>query len=94
MSKRLERMRANPKGGWTMADVQALCGEFGIVCRPPRGGGSHYGIGHSSMTGKLTIPAHRPIKAPYIRDLIRFIDSVRDRHERPDLSDPDHTADR
>ena len=27
MSRRLERMRANPAGDWTIADIQALCWE-------------------------------------------------------------------
>ncbi|MDR7035497.1 putative RNA binding protein YcfA (HicA-like mRNA interferase family) [Methylobacterium sp. BE186] len=75
MSKRLEAMRANPKGGWTIADVEAACAEFGILCKPARG--SHYRIGHPSQTTKLTIPAKRPIKPVYIRDLVRFIDQVR-----------------
>lgn len=78
MSKRLEAMRADPKSGWTISDVGALCREFGVDCRPARGGGSHYGIGHPSQREKLTIPAKRPIKPIYIRDLVRFIDRVRD----------------
>lgn len=77
MSKRLEAMRSNPKAGWAITDVEAVCAEFGIVCRPPRGGGSHYRIGHPSQSEKLTVPSKRPIKAPYIRDLVRFIDIVR-----------------
>jgi hypothetical protein len=78
MSKRLEAMRANPKAGWTIADVKAVCSEFGIDCRSARGGGSHFGIGHPTHREKLTIPAKRPIKPIYIRDLVRFIDRVRD----------------
>ena len=75
MSKRLAAMRANPKDGWTIADVEAVCAEFGIVCKPGRG--SHYRVGHASQTEKLTIPAKRPIKAVYIRDLVRFVEQVR-----------------
>lgn len=75
MSKRLEAMRANAKAGWTIADVEAACAEFGIQCKPGRG--SHYRIGHPSQAVKLTIPAKRPIKPIYIRDLVRFIDQVR-----------------
>ena len=78
MSGCLEDMRSNPKAGWTIADVSAVCREFGIRCQPARGGGSHYRIGHPSQREKLTIPAKRPIKPIYIRDLVRFIDSVRD----------------
>ena len=29
------------------------------------------------MTSILTIPAHRPIKPVYIRELVRFVDGVR-----------------
>ena len=75
MSKRLAAMRANPNAGWTIADVEALCAEFGILCKPGRG--SHHRIGHASQAEKLTIPARRPIKAVYIRDLVRFVEQVR-----------------
>ncbi len=77
MSKRLEAMRANPRAGWAIADVEALCAEFGIACSPPRGGGSHYRIGHPSQREKLTIPSKRPIKPVYIRDLVQFVDRVK-----------------
>jgi hypothetical protein len=62
MSKRLEAMRANPRGDWRIADVIALCAEFGVFCEAPRGGGSHYKIGHPKLAQKLTIPSKRPIK--------------------------------
>lgn len=75
MSKRLEAMRANPRADWTIEDVEAVCAEFGLRCSPGRG--SHWRIGHPSQAEKLTIPARRPIKAPYIRALTRFIDRVR-----------------
>lgn len=77
MTKRLEAMRANPKAGWTIADIEAVCSEFGIACRSARGGGSHYRIGHPSQREKLTIPSKRPIKPVYIRDLVRFVDRVK-----------------
>jgi hypothetical protein len=43
MSKRLAAMRANLKADWTIADFEAVCGEFGILCKPGRG--SHYRVG-------------------------------------------------
>jgi hypothetical protein len=64
MSKRLEAMRANPRGNWTISDVEALCKEFGVFCAPPRGGGSHYKIAHPKLADN------------YIRDLVDFIDRV------------------
>ncbi len=47
-SDRLERMRANPAGDWTVSDVEAICRERGFRCKPPRGGGSHYKVSHPS----------------------------------------------
>ena len=77
MSKRLEDMRRNPAANWTMADIMALCGEFGIACLASRGGGSHYKVSHPAMAMKLTITFKRPIKPVYIRALIGFVETVR-----------------
>jgi hypothetical protein len=77
MSKRLVAMRANPKGNWRIEDIEALCVEYGIVCSPPRGGGSHYRVMHPLMEEKLTIPFKRPIKPVYIRKVVAFVDAVR-----------------
>ena len=76
MSKRLEGMRRNPAGDWTIRDVEWVCREFGIMCEASRGGGSHYKVAHPRMTEKLTIPLKRPIKPVYIRKLVAFIDAV------------------
>ena len=40
-------------------------------------GSSHYKISHPRMREILTIPSKRPIKAVYIRKLVKFIDEVR-----------------
>jgi hypothetical protein len=77
MSKRLENMRQNPRSDWKIADVEALYKEFDILCKPVSGGGSHYKIGHPFMANKLTIPFKKPIKPVYIRQLIAFVDIVR-----------------
>ena len=77
MSKRLAQMRDNPRAGWSIADVVALCSEEGISCTPPRGGGSHYKISHPARREILTLPFKRPIKAVYIRMLVQFVDDVR-----------------
>jgi predicted RNA binding protein YcfA (HicA-like mRNA interferase family) len=73
--KLLDRMRANPRD-WRIEDVTAVCNGFGIACTAPRKG-SHYKVKHESMAEILTIPAHRPIKQVYVRELVRFIDTVR-----------------
>jgi len=77
VSKRLEAMRRNPRADWTIADVAAVCREFGMYCEPVRGGGSHYKIAHPRMASKLTIPFKRPVKPVYVRQLVAFIDTVK-----------------
>lgn len=77
MSRRLERMRANPLDDWRMEDIRALCREFDITCSAPRGGSSHFKISHPAMNDILTIPFKRPIKPVYIRRLVQFVDTVR-----------------
>jgi hypothetical protein len=72
-----ERMRANPRGDWTIRDIEAVCRAFGFRCAPPRGGGSHYKVSHPSLRDILTIPNRRPVKAVYVRKLMDLIDSAR-----------------
>ena len=73
---RLDRMRSNPAGDWTIDDVEAVCREFGIRCTAPSGGGSHYKVSHPLRRDILTIPRRRPVKPVYIRKLVRFIEAV------------------
>ncbi|WP_260596683.1 type II toxin-antitoxin system HicA family toxin [Sphingomonas endolithica] len=68
-------MRSNPRD-WRIDDIAAVCNGFGIACTPPRKG-SNYKVKHVDMAEILTIPAHRPIKPIYVRELVRFIDAVR-----------------
>ena len=77
MSKRLDAMRRNPRGDWKIEDVEALCREFGVLCHPVSGGGSHYKIGHPKIMRKLTVPFKRPIKPVYVKKLVAFMDDVR-----------------
>ncbi len=73
--KLFERMRANPRD-WRVEDVETVCRTYGIDCTAPRKG-SHYKVKHVSMEEILTVPARRPIKPVYIRDLVKFVDAVR-----------------
>jgi hypothetical protein len=77
MSNRLNEMAVNPRGNWTIANVEVLCREFGISCTAQTGGGSHYKVAHPSTQEKLTIPFKRPIKPVYIRKLVAFVEAVR-----------------
>lgn len=74
MSKRgeklLDRMRHNP-ADWRIE----VCESFGLdIDRRPNG--SHYGISDSSQALHVTVPLARPIKRVYIRQLVRFVDTV------------------
>lgn len=77
VSKRLEQMRANPRAGWRIEDVVALCREHDVLCEPPRGGGSHYKVAHPALPEKPSILYKRPIKPVYVRQLVTFLDRVR-----------------
>jgi hypothetical protein len=71
----LDRMRRNPVGDWTIKDVETVCRQHGIACSPPSRG-DHFKISHRSQNQILTIPAHRPIKPFYIRELVKFVACV------------------
>jgi hypothetical protein len=73
--KRLEGMRNNTRGDWTIADVEALCRSYGISYRPPNKG-SHAKVSHPSQAEILTIPFARPIKPVYIKRLVKLVDAV------------------
>ncbi|MFD1704469.1 hypothetical protein ACFSCV_15785 [Methylopila henanensis] len=66
--RELADMRANPKGDWQVRDVEKLCNQIGLSCNPPTRG-SHIKVRSKHLSGILTIPAHKPIKPPYIRKL-------------------------
>ncbi|MET7246608.1 type II toxin-antitoxin system HicA family toxin [Methylobacterium sp. EM32] len=74
--KRLEAMRRNPAGDWTIEDVKVVCRAYGVACGPPASG-SHYDVSHPDQPDILTIPFRRPIKPVYIRKLIAFIDRMK-----------------
>jgi hypothetical protein len=69
----LEQMRGNPRADWTIADVQRLCDAYGLVCTPPRRG-SHFKVREPGGGMTLTIPAARPIRPVYIRELVALVD--------------------
>lgn len=71
----LERMRANPKGDWRIADVERVCRETGADLLPPKGG-SHYKLSHPKQDRVLVVPAAKPIKWKYIRQIADYLDAV------------------
>lgn len=73
--KLLARMKNNPRGDWRISDVETLANRYGFLVNRPKGGGSHVTLRHDSGTS-LSIPARRPIKPVYIRQLVRLIESL------------------
>lgn len=69
----LERFRKNPKNDWKIKDVAKLCEQVGVLCTPPSHG-SHYKLSSPHCDWILTIPQHRPIKSPYIKKLVSFVE--------------------
>ncbi len=69
-------MALNPKADWRISDIETVCRRFEITCKPPSGGGSHYSLSHPTAVEILTIPARRPIKPVYIRQLVAYIKRV------------------
>lgn len=67
----LERMEANPRNDWLMKDVEKLCSQIGLELEPPKHG-SHYKVYSDFLRDPLTIPAHKPVKPPYIRALVSY----------------------
>ena len=81
--KRLEAMRRDPVGDWTIEDVEVVCRSRGIDCVAPARG-SHYDVPHPSQREILTIPARRTLKPAYLRKFVAFVEAVeRSGHERP-----------
>jgi UDP-N-acetylmuramyl pentapeptide synthase len=71
---RLSRMRANPVGDWVISDVEKLCREHGMIFSPPSGG-SHHFASSPFIQGSLSVPARRPIKSIYIKQLVSLCDA-------------------
>ena len=74
-NKLLARMKNNPHGDWKISQVETLAKRYGFSINRPRSGGSHVTLRHDSGK-RLSIPAHRPIKPAYIRQLVRIIEEV------------------
>lgn len=73
--KLLTRMKNNPRGDWKISHVETLAKRYGFSINRPRGGGSHVILRHDSGK-RLSVPAHRPIKPVYIRQLVQIIEEV------------------
>jgi len=73
--KRLSQMRANPKGDWTIADLETVATSCGMKVR--KSGGSHAVFSHPKAVLRVTVPARRPIKPIYVRQFIELVDEIK-----------------
>jgi hypothetical protein len=63
-------MRANP-ADWRIESLKSVADAHGVAWRQP--GGSHVIFRHPNGA-MLSVPAHRPIKAVYVRKFVRLVD--------------------
>jgi hypothetical protein len=70
--KMLAKMRINPQD-WKIDDLKKIADKFAIEYRQP--GTSHVTF-RTTNGDKLTVPAHKPIRAIYIKLFIKLIDGT------------------
>ena len=64
--KILQKMRNNPRD-WRIEELETLAKTYGITVR--KSGGSHVVFTHPEWVQMLCVPARRPIKPIYIKNL-------------------------
>lgn len=64
-------MKNNPQGDWTIEDLKNIAKRYGVFFRQP--GTSHVTF-RTSKGSMLTVPAHKPIKAIYIKKFIELLE--------------------
>ena len=72
-AKLLDGMRRNPVGDWTIANCMTVARAHGVTWGDAAG--SHYTF-RNAAGDRLTVPAHRPIKAVYIRAFVTLCTST------------------
>ena len=71
--KLLAPMRRNPRD-WRIDRLCVVAAASGLTVR--QGKGSHVVFSHASSPMMVTIPARRPVKPPYVKQLLTLIDEV------------------
>jgi len=74
-AKLITAMRQNPND-WSMPKLLTVAKQLGMEVRST--GGSHHIFSHPSVRDPLSVPAHRPIKAIYIKRFIALIDQIQE----------------
>lgn len=65
-------MRHHPRG-WSMEQLLMVARRH-LECRSS--GGSHHVFSHPTVPDIVTVPAHRLIKAIYIKQFVAFVDRI------------------
>ena len=71
--KILSKMRGNPRD-WRIGSLETVAARCGIRVR--KGGGSHVVFSHPASPIAVTVPVHKPIKPPYIRQFLALVDDI------------------
>jgi len=71
-AKMLDDMRANPRD-WRIDDLKTVARRHGVTWEQP--GTSHVTF-RTPGGGKVTVPAHKPIKPVYVRQFAALIDGM------------------
>lgn len=74
-TKIIEAMRRQPLN-WRIEQLQTVARQYSVSCRCD--GGSHHVFSHVAIAGVVSVPAHRPIKPAYVRQLVALIDKVKE----------------
>ena len=75
--KLIDAMANNPLD-WTFDQVKTVAKASGLTVHCP--GGSHHVV-RNAAGAKISVPAHRPIKAIHIKKLIRLIQTGKGENE-------------
>lgn len=68
-------MKNNPKNV-SFESINTVCKHFGCKVNNATGG-SHYSIKHPSIDRTLIVPRHKPVKQPYVLNVLEFIDEIK-----------------
>ena len=73
LEKLLSKMQNNPQN-WKIEDIERVANHYGFKKRTTSG--SHATFSHPDLVQILTVPVHRPIKAVYVKKLMKLINEV------------------
>lgn len=71
--KELEKIRNNPNDV-TPDRLEKLCRSFGFLWKH---GSNHDIVSHELLVQSYTVPRHKPVKRPYVKNVIKMIDEIK-----------------